>query len=246
MAPAEPPMQKPAGLDKGLHLFWGSGSPFARRAQMAVLEKGLPCNYIKMEFSRGDTRTPWFKELTVRHQVPTLIHDGVVVNESVAILEYLERHGGGNPLLPADRKLQARALSLLHEVDSNLGKANGELNARTLFAKESEKFTKEQVEESAKKVYDELDVWEGHLTTNAKSYKGGWFVGDKVSVVDISLYPYISNYTERLGLKLVPRWSRLDKWNSQMSEKPSAQASKPPHWADSPPPKSPFKWFDMA
>ena len=165
------------------------------------------------------------------------MHDGIMVNESLAILEYLERQfPNANPLLSSDRKLQARALSLSHETEI-LAKLNSEVSSRTLFAKEGQ-YTKEQVQESVKKVwmrakshqrflqgvtsvlqrqvYDELDVWEGHLDENAKQYKGGWLVGDKLSIADLSLYPYIATYTDRLGLKLTPRYQRLDKWNSQV------------------------------
>ncbi|TPX46152.1 hypothetical protein SeLEV6574_g03367 [Synchytrium endobioticum] len=234
------PMAKPANLDTGLHLFWGSGSPYARRVQMAIIEKGLPACTHRMDFGRGDTRTLWFKDLNPRHKVPTLVHDGVMVNESLAILEYLERQfPHATPLLSTDRKLQARALSLSHESDS-LGKVNSELTARTIFAKQGQ-YTGEQVGESAQKVYDELDAWESHLKDNASQYKAGWLVGNEISIADISLYPYISNYATRLGLKLSPRYQLLDKWLSQINERPSAKQSEPPHWKDSPAPTSPFK-----
>ena len=56
-----------------LILYYGSGSPYAWRAQFALEHKALPYELKVLSFSAGDTRKPEFIALNPRHQVPVLV-----------------------------------------------------------------------------------------------------------------------------------------------------------------------------
>ena len=52
-------------------LYYGSGSPYAWRAQLALEHKALAYERKLLSFSAGDTRKPEFIALNPRHEVPS-------------------------------------------------------------------------------------------------------------------------------------------------------------------------------
>ena len=83
-----------------LILYYGSGSPFAWRAQLALEHKALEYELKILSFSAGDTRKPEFVALNPRHQVPVLVDGDFILYESNAIVEYIDEAypGRGAPL----------------------------------------------------------------------------------------------------------------------------------------------------
>src|SRR5713101_8100620 len=92
-----------------LTLYYGSGSPFAWRVQLALEHKALAYERKVLSFSAGDTRKPEFVALNPRHTVPTLVDGDFVLYESNAITAYLDDAypGRGAPLFPGDAKTRA-------------------------------------------------------------------------------------------------------------------------------------------
>ena len=86
----------------GITLYYGSGSPYAWRVQLALEHKALAYELKVISFSAGDTRKPEFLALNPRHRVPVLVEDDFVLYESSAIVEYLDEAypGRGAPLFP--------------------------------------------------------------------------------------------------------------------------------------------------
>jgi glutathione S-transferase len=70
-----------------------------------------------------------YRAIVSQGTVPALVHDGFVLAESDAILEYLDEIGAGSPLLPPAPRDRARARALSRFVDTRLEPA-----ARALFA----------------------------------------------------------------------------------------------------------------
>jgi len=92
-----------------LILYYGSGSPYAWRVQLALEHKALPYELKVLSFSAGDTRKPEFLALNPRHQVPVLVDGDFKLYESNAIVEYIDEAypGRGAPLFPGDAKTRA-------------------------------------------------------------------------------------------------------------------------------------------
>jgi glutathione S-transferase len=116
-------------------LYYGSGSPFAWRAWLALEHKGLAHELVTLSFSAGQHRTPEYAALNPRMKVPTLVDDGFVLYESSAIVEYLaDRYADvGAPLWPADPRERALARRLTSEADHYLYGALRPLLDATLF-----------------------------------------------------------------------------------------------------------------
>lgn len=90
----------------GRALYLVNGSISSIRMLIALHEKGLAFEPRRLRVMREprDTRTPAFLALNPRGQAPVLVEpDGVVMNESLAILTFLELRYPTPPLRPRDR-----------------------------------------------------------------------------------------------------------------------------------------------
>jgi maleylacetoacetate isomerase len=61
-----------------------------------------------------------YTKLNPTHVVPTLIHDGQVLTQSIAIMEYLEETFPQPALLPADPALRAKTRALVQNIASDI------------------------------------------------------------------------------------------------------------------------------
>lgn len=62
------------------------------RAQMAhwmLEEAGAPYRIVPIDFAKGENRTPSFLAINPMGKLPTIVHRGVVVTETAAILAYI-------------------------------------------------------------------------------------------------------------------------------------------------------------
>jgi glutathione S-transferase len=57
---------------------------------LALYEKGVPFEGVRLNPARFEHHEDWFKAINPRGQVPALDHDGKIVTESTVICEYLE------------------------------------------------------------------------------------------------------------------------------------------------------------
>jgi glutathione S-transferase len=79
----------------------------AVRCMWLMEELGMDYEQIPLNPHAGETRTPEYLALNPAGKIPTLVHDGFVLRETVAINWYLASSVPGT-LLPLDRQAQAR------------------------------------------------------------------------------------------------------------------------------------------
>ncbi|HWL58449.1 MAG TPA: maleylacetoacetate isomerase [Paracoccus sp. (in: a-proteobacteria)] len=108
-----------------LHDYWRSSASY--RVRIALALKGIAYRRVTVDLVAGDHRRPGHLDLNPQGLVPALEIDGLVLTQSLAILEYLEETRPEVPLLPAGAGARAyvRAIALaiaceIHPV-SNLG-----------------------------------------------------------------------------------------------------------------------------
>ena len=99
-------------------------SNYTNMAHLALLEKGLPFEYV-LTFP---DQSPAFLAMSARGKVPVLETQHGYISEASVILEYLEDLGQGKPLLPADPFQRAQVRSLVKEIELYI-----ELPARACF-----------------------------------------------------------------------------------------------------------------
>jgi maleylacetoacetate isomerase len=90
--------------------FWRSIASF--RVRVALRLKGLPFEEIPIDILSGEQFEPGYAAVSPERTVPTFIHDGHSIFQSLAIIEYLDDIQPSPRLIPADVKERAYARSL--------------------------------------------------------------------------------------------------------------------------------------
>src|ERR1700710_3181201 len=90
--------------------FWRSIASF--RVRVALKLKGLPFEEIPIDILSGEQFQPDYAPVNAERVVPTFIHDGHSIFQSLAIIEYLDDIQPKPRLIPEDVKERAYARSL--------------------------------------------------------------------------------------------------------------------------------------
>jgi maleylacetoacetate isomerase len=90
--------------------FWRSIASFRVRAALRL--KGLPFEEIPIDILSGEQFKPGYEAVNPERVVPTFVHDGQSLFQSLAIIEYLDDIQPKPRLIPGDFKERAYARSL--------------------------------------------------------------------------------------------------------------------------------------
>jgi glutathione S-transferase len=213
-------------------LYYGSGSPFAWRVQLALEHKALPYELKVLSFSAGDTRKPEFIALNPRHQVPVIVDGDFVLYESNAIVEYLDEAypGRGAPLFPGNVQQRALVRRLIEEVDNYYYKATGEVLEQAFWKKPEERET-DKITAGRKAVIEEVALF-------TKSMRGEFLAGP-LSAADFTLYPLVAALW-RAEFKLPDLNAagmltpEMLAWKARIEALPYLDKTIPPHWRTPP------------
>jgi glutathione S-transferase len=212
-------------------LYYGSGSPYAWRAQLALEHKALPYELKVISFAAGDTRKPEFLALNPRHRVPVLVEDDFVLYESSAIVEYLDEAypGRGAPLFPGDAKTRAIIRRMICEVDEDFDAALDPLTTQA-FSKKPEERDPKAIADSRKALVDEMALFSAGM-------RGDYLAGP-LSAADYALYTLLA-FVWRSEIK-VPDLNadsmltpQLARWKARIEALPYFDKTIPPHWRKS-------------
>lgn len=211
-----------------LVLYYGSGSPYAWRAQLALEHKALPYELKVLSFSAGDTKKPEFVALNPRHRVPTLVDGDFVLYESNAIVEYLDDAypGRGAPLFPGDVRTRATVRRLISEVDNYFDKALDPLTTEA-FSKKPEERDTNAIAAARKDLVAEFALFTRYLA--------GDFLAGPLSAADFAFYPLVA-FVKRSETKLPDLDAdgmltpQLRAWKARIEALPFYEKTIPPHW----------------
>jgi glutathione S-transferase len=211
-----------------LTLYYGSGSPYAWRAQLALECKALPYELKVLSFAAGDTRKPEFVALNPRHRVPTLVDGDFVIYESNALVEYLDEAypGRGAPLFPGDARMRAKVRRLICEVDDYFSETLDPLTTQA-FSKKPEERDPKVIAEARAALVEELAQFSRYLA-------GDFLVGP-LSAADFTLYPAVA-FIKRCEMRLpdldadAMLTPELRAWKARVEALPYFATTIPPHW----------------
>lgn len=122
----------------GLTLYLDStfSSPYAMSVYVTLLEKKLDFQLKTIDLDSGEHLLPAFRDLALTGRIPALVHGDLILNESSAIIEYLEeaypppQYAGA---LPADVNQRARARQVQAWLRSDLLALRAERSTNVIF-----------------------------------------------------------------------------------------------------------------
>jgi maleylacetoacetate isomerase len=99
--------------------FWRSIASF--RVRVALRLKNLPFEEIPIDILSGEQFKPGYEAVNAERVVPTFIHDGHSIFQSLAIIEYLDDIQPEPQLIPQDarERAYARSLALMTVADAH-------------------------------------------------------------------------------------------------------------------------------
>lgn len=200
-----------------LHDYWRSSSAY--RVRMALNLCGLSYDRAAVDLLSGAQKGADNISRNPQGLVPTLEIDGLVLTQSLAIIEYLQDSGRGT-FLPADAPGRARVRALAHTIAMEIAPICN-LSVRSHVQRlTGGSFTADDWQRHY--IGQGLTAVEAMLDSPAT---GRFCHGDAVTLADLCLVPQIYN-AERVGLDVTshPRIARIV---SDLRENPAIAAAHP-------------------
>ncbi len=228
---------------KGVNLFHNAMSNCSQRTRVAMEEKGVSWTSHHLDITKDEHATDHYQSINPNGVVPTLVHDGRTIIESIDIISYIDQIGHGPSLMPDDPALlaeleaqleiagsvQGAVKVLSHEFlfkpvrkmnDKQLAalrETHGNRDLITFHEEFSKGFSEDRLLSVVREFTDAFDRLEQLLQTHG----GPWFLGQQFTLADIA---WIVN-VHRLDLMRFDfsHWPLLTAWLGRMQQRPSYQ-----------------------
>ncbi|MBD2207161.1 glutathione S-transferase family protein [Calothrix sp. FACHB-1219] len=201
-----------------LKLYFAKASTFSQRTRVVLLEKGIEFTPVEIDLQN---KPEGYTQISRYGKVPAIAHGDVEIYESAVINEYLEEVFPEPALLPKEPGEKAIARIWIDYANTRFVPAFNKL-LRGKDSAEQEQGHREFIESL---LYIEQEGL-GKLSGN-----GPYWLGDKVSLVDISFYPWF----ERLPLlehfrkfSLPAETPRIQQWWNTLRDRESIKAVENP------------------
>ncbi len=220
-------MSNATASDFALYGYFRSSAAF--RARIALNLKGITpeLRFVHLLRNGGEQHTPEYKAVNPQALIPALAHDGHLITQSMAILEYLDEIVPEPPILPRDPYGRARAREIAHVVACDIHPVNnlrvGRYLKRTLNVAE-----------------DDIAVWQRHWIQvgfdalekmlSLSPHTGAYCHGDTPTIADICLIPQVAN-ARRVKLELDP-WPTIARIEAEALTHPAFDAALPKNQPD--------------
>ena len=200
-----------------MKLVIASPSPYARKARVALNEKGI-AHDIVMDI-------PWAPETVAPANNPLgkipilLLDDGSVIHDSSVIVQYLEIVYPEPALLPADpmRRLEHRKIEVL---------ADGICDAVVLIALEGNREPERRSTDWVTRQTAKIEA--GLARLSERLGEQTWFLDDAMGIADIAAACALGYLGVRAGkLEWRDRHPNLSAFSDRMEDRPSFQVSVP-------------------
>jgi maleylacetoacetate isomerase len=208
-----------------LYTFFRSSAAY--RARIALNLKAVDYASVGVHLRRKEHRADDYRELNPQALVPALDHDGVVIPQSLAIVEYLDEIIPQPPLLPSSAADRAIVRSMAQLVASDMHPL---CNLRVLV------YLKEVLGQTD----DQVNAWYRHWIAEGfgslevmaarHSANGRTCFGDSITLADICLVPQYFN-AQRFDCDLTP-YATLQRINAALIEQPAFAAAHPSRQPD--------------
>jgi len=210
-------------MTRTLYGYWRSSASYRVRIALAV--KGLDYEQVPINLAQGAQGGVGFRLLNPQGLVPYLIDDTAGLNQSLAIIEYLDEVYPDPPLLPNNALGRARVRAAALQIACDIHPLN---NLRVL------RYLKVELGQEQ----DVVDAWYRHwvelgfaaLEELAEGATGAYLFGDAVTLADVCLVPQMWN-ARRLQADIA-RFPKLVAIDTRLNALPAIRAASPERQAD--------------
>ncbi|MBD2305587.1 glutathione S-transferase family protein [Chroococcidiopsis sp. FACHB-1243] len=164
-----------------LHFYFNRNCPYAQRSWMTLLELGIDFEPVEIVLGK-DNKTEWYLSINPNGTVPTIKHGETIVYESSVVNEYLCEVFDSREatLMPAESAARARVRALILRCDAKFVK----LTYSYLSHKRQDNPVKD--DQLQTQLIEELSF----LDKTIGEARGTYFLGEKVSLVDLTYLPF--------------------------------------------------------
>jgi len=207
-----------------LYSYFRSSASY--RVRIALHWKEMPFEYLPVHLVRdgGKQNSPEYRRVNPMGHVPALDHDGFLVAESMAIIDYLDALSPSRRLFPTDAKTRATVMQLCELLNSGIQPLQNLKVHKELETKYG--FSKDQVGAWTRKWIDSgFESLERLLEKTAGTYS----VGGEVTAVECFLIPQCFT-ARRFNVRVedYPLIARIDAAATKLPAFEKAHPSKQP------------------
>ena len=208
-----------------LYSYWRSSASY--RVRIALHLKSLPFTYHGVDLTKGggEQWDPKYRAVNPQARVPTLVHDGQAIAQSIAIIEYLEERFHQPALLPRDPEGRARVRALSQIIVSDIQPLQN--TSTTRYLRETLKLDDAALSKWLREwITRGLDAFNALLEHDHQS--GKFCHGDVPSMADCCLVPQMYA-AERFGVdatqypRLALIWENCNRMPAFAAAHPSKQ-----------------------
>jgi ganglioside-induced differentiation-associated protein 1 len=234
-----------------LELYHHGSSVCAAKVRLAMAEKGVVADrYHYVDILEGEQFSDEYRKINPNSVVPSMIHDGRIINESTLICEYVDAAFAGPPLRPDDPYGRYLVATWTKAVDELLHPACAEVTyvsahrhiIRRLPPDELEAYFQKTPERSVKGNWRDRKralVMEGFDAPGVDSFfrlydsylakmetaleHGPWLAGAEFTLADIALAPYLLrlDMLNMRGFWEGGRLPRVAEWYGRFRQRPT-------------------------
>jgi maleylacetoacetate isomerase len=200
-----------------LHSAWRASAPY--RVRLALHLKGLSYDYAPVDLAGGQQHSEAYRALNPQGLTPALEADGVVLTQSLAILEWLEETHPEPALLPKDPADRAVVRTMMGVIACDIHPVN---NLRILQA-----LAKAGLDETARTAWAQRWINDGFaaLEPMIARHGQGFAFGDAPTLADCCLIPQVYN-SRRFQVDLAP-YPHIAAVAEEAAQHPAFQAAEP-------------------
>ena len=185
-----------------LYDFWRSSAAY--RVRIALNLKGVAYTRAPVDIVAGEQFAADFTALNPQKLVPALAIDGLLLTQSLAIIDYLDAKFKDPPMVSSDPASRSRTLAQALIIAADIHPIN---NLRVL------KYLRGELgqDEAAVGTWYRHWITEGLSALEAQAPDEGLFGGDLPNLADVCLVPQLANARRfDTPLDLYPRLLRID------------------------------------
>lgn len=193
--------------------FYFAPMSTASITELVIEELGIPCERVKLDFQKGDTKKPEFLQLNPNGKVPVLVHDGVPIWESSAITMYLgELFGVDRKLYPPAGPKRGEAMKWIAWANVTLGDAVGRYTRNTTSWYPAEQHNAKAGEVAKQDISGCLRILDNAL-------EGRQFLIGEYTLADTHLNSFI-DWLRHMKIDFTD-FARLNAWSARCAARPA-------------------------